>query len=305
LSAWPQFRPEEEPDKTPLAARNLEAQQMESVGRLVSGVAHDFNNLLTGIVLCSDLLLVGLEKESRLRRYAQEIRTAAGRGADMIQQLLAVARHRSFDTQVLSLNGAIAEMRDLLTRLIGENITLASDLAEDLALVEMAPAQLQQIVLNLVLNARDAMPEGGRITLSTRNHRDGLDRAEEGSRFRYVQFEVHDSGSGMDAETRSRVFEPFFTTKKPGQGNGLGLATVYSIVKNHGGTIEIDSEPAKGTHVKIRLPAVPSGQPSRAGDGTPQAAATYGPPRGPDQVQKEKENSHDYCGRVRAESPSS
>jgi len=278
LSAWPQFRPEEEIDKTQPAAQNVEAQQMESVGRLVSGVAHDFNNLLTGIVLCSDLLLAGLERESRLRRYAQEIRTAAGRGADMIRQLLAVARQRSVETQVLSLNSALAEMHDLLARLIGENITLVSDLAEDLALVRMAPAQMQQIVLNLVLNARDAMPEGGRITLSTRNHPVGLERTQDqDSRFRHVQFEVHDSGSGMDAETRARVFEPFFTTKKPGQGNGLGLATVYSIVKTNGGTIEIDSEPAKGTRVKICLPAVPSGPPSRAGGGTPLVGAASGP----------------------------
>ena len=278
MSAWPQARPEEEIDKTPPTARNLEAQQMESVGRLVSGVSHDFNNLLTGIVLCSDLLLAGLERESRLRRYAQEIRTAAGRGADMIRQLLAVARQRSVETQVLSLNNAIAEMRDLLTRLIGENITLASDLAEDLALVRMAPAQVQQIVLNLVLNARDAMPEGGRITLSTRNHWDEPHRAQDpDSRVRYVQFEVRDSGSGMDAETRSRIFEPFFTTKKPGQGNGLGLATVYGIVKNNGGAIEIESEPAKGTHVKICLPAVASGPPSRAGGDPPPAGAPSGP----------------------------
>ncbi len=251
---------------------------METIGRLVSGVAHDFNNLLTGIVLCSDLLLAGLEKESRLRRYAQEIRMAGARGADMIQQLLAVARQRSVETQALSLNAVIAEMGSLLTRLIGENIQLVSELAEDLALVQMAPAQVQQIILNLVLNARDAMPEGGRITLTTRNHSDCIHGAEEReSHCRTIQFEVCDTGCGMDAETRSRIFEPFFTTKKPGRGSGLGLATVYSIVKNSGGTVEIDSAPANGTRVKICLPAVQAGLQVYAADETPEAGRGTNP----------------------------
>ena len=251
---------------------------MEVIGRLVGGVAHDFNNLLTEIVLCSDLLLAGLEKESRLCRYAQEIRTAGTRGAGMIQQLLAVAQQRSVETQTLSLNDAIAEMSNLLTRLIGENFTLVSDLAEDLVPVQMAPAQAQQIILNLVLNARDAMPEGGRIMLTTRNHRDGINSAEERDPpCRTVQFDVCDNGCGMDTETRSRVLEPFFTTKKPGQGSGLGLATVYSIVKNSGGSLEIDSAPANGTRVKIRLPAVHAGLQARTAQETPEACGGPGP----------------------------
>jgi len=250
---------------------------MEAIGRLVSGVAHDFNNLLTGVVLCSDLLLAGLERESHLRRYAQEIRMAGARGADMIQQLLAVAGQRSAKTQVLSLNDVIAEMGNLLTRLIGENIQLVSELAEDLALVQMAPAEAQQILLNLVLNARDAMPEGGRITLATRNHSDCMDATEERESHRQiVQFEVQDTGCGMDAETRSRIFEPFFTTKKPGQGSGLGLATVSSIVKNRGGTIAIDSAPANGTRVKICLPAVQAGLQARTAEEASEAAGGSG-----------------------------
>jgi two-component system, cell cycle sensor histidine kinase and response regulator CckA len=229
---------------------------MESLGRLVSGVAHDFNNLLTGIVLCSDLLLTRLEAKSRLRRYAEDIRMAAARGADMIYQLMAIAGERSLEIRTLSLNNVIAEMTKVLTRLVGENIQVVNELAEDLATVQMAPGQVQQIIMNLVLNARDAMPAGGRIILSTRNQDDAARQTDECREpGRYVQLEVCDSGSGMDATTRSRILEPFFTTKKPGQGTGLGLATVHSIVKSSGGTIEIDSEPAHGTRVKIRLPA--------------------------------------------------
>jgi len=274
MSAWPQLQPQPKISEAASEPQRLEAQKMEAIGRLVSGVAHDFNNLLTGIVLCSDLLLAGLEKESRLRRYAQEIRMAGARGAGMIQQLLAVAQQRSVETEALSLNDVIAEMGNLLTRLIGENITLISDLAEDLALVQMAPAQIQQIILNLVLNARDAMPEGGRITVTTRNQ-------GEAESHRTVQLEVCDSGCGMDAETRARIFEPFFTTKKPGQGSGLGLATVSSIVKSSGGTVEIDSEPANGTRVRIRLPAAQAGLRTRTAEVTAAAGSGLGLAAGP------------------------
>jgi len=255
---------------------------MEAIGRLLSGVAHDFNNLLTGIVLCSDLLLAGLEKESRLRRYAQEIRLAGARGAGMIQQLVAVAQQRSVETKALSLNDVFTEMGNLLARLIGENIVLVSDLAEDLGLVQMAPAQAQQIILNLVLNARDAMPEGGRITVTTRNHGDAMgDAGERETHGRYVQLEVCDGGCGMDTETRSRALEPFFTTKKPGQGSGLGLATVSSIVKSSGGTIELDSEPENGTRVKIRLPTVQALLRTRTAEAIAATGSGPGPASGP------------------------
>jgi len=255
MNALPQ--PQAVQDASPVLEQNgLEAQKMEALGRLVSGVAHDFNNLLTGIVLCSELLLAGLEKDNRFRRFAQEIRMAGVRGAGMIQQLLAVAQQRSVETQILSLNEVIAEMETLLRRLIGENIQLVSELADDLAPVQMAPAQLQQIILNLVLNARDAMPDGGRIRLTTRTRTHG-----DESRRRTVEFEVSDTGCGMDADTQARIFEPFFTTKKPGQGTGLGLATVCNVVKNSGGTIEIESEPSRGTRVTIRLPALLASSP--------------------------------------------
>ena len=229
-----------------------EARGMEAIGRLVSSVAHDFNNLLTGIMLCSDLLLTGLEKASPLRRYAQEIRTASAQSAGMIQQLLAIARQRADDPTLLCLNDAIAGMHNLLTRLIGENVELLTDLARDLRMVSINPAQAQQIILNLVLNARDAMLAGGRITLCTRNC--CMDPGKE-RRPGSVELEVRDTGCGMDPKTCARVFEPFFTTKKPGKGTGLGLTTIYSIVKKKGGTIEIESEPGRGTRVIVRLPA--------------------------------------------------
>jgi len=232
-----------------------ESQKMEAIGRLVGGVAHDFNNLLTGMVLCSELLLVGLEKDSRLRHYAEEIRSAGVQGAALIQQLLAVARQRVVAPRLLSLNEVITGMRSLLARLIGENIELNSELADDLGLVKMDPAQVQQIILNLVLNARDAMPEGGRIAIATRNCSDWRAKSD-GPKVRgsWIEFAVSDTGCGMDAETRSRLFEPFFTTKKPGQGNGLGLATVHSIVKHEGGRVQVESEPGKGTRVAVYLP---------------------------------------------------
>src|SRR5271166_3162022 len=213
----------------------LEAQKMEAIGRLVSGVAHDFNNLLTGIVLCSDLLLAGLEKGSRLRRYANEIRTAGAHGADLIQQLTAMARPQATALEPLSFNDAVRGFLSLLTRLIGENIELTTELAPDLALLSMDPAQAQQIVLNLVLNARDAMPDGGRIKLVARNGADSGCGVARSSPDACVEFEVQDTGCGMDADVRARVFEPFFTTKKPGKGNGLGLATVHGIVRREGG----------------------------------------------------------------------
>ncbi len=228
---------------------------LEAIGRLVGGVAHDFNNLITGIVLCSELLLAGMDKRDRLRRYAEEIRSACAQGATLIHQLLAVARPRATAPQFLSLNEIITGMRVLLTRLIGENIELRIELANDLELVKMDPAQAQQIILNLVLNARDAMPDGGRVTLCTRN----CDLASPGKnckKFRLVEITVQDNGCGMDAETRARLFEPFFTTKGPGRGHGLGLATVHSIVTHSDGQVEVASAPGKGSQITIRLPGV-------------------------------------------------
>jgi len=251
MSAIAQIRQQQDEIADLALVQVREAQKMESIGRLVGGVAHDFNNLLTGIVLACDLLLAGMDRKSRLRRYAEEIRTAAVQSAGLIQQLLEVARQRVVEPRLLSFNDAITNMRSLLARLIGENIELITELAGDLSQVKMDPALVQQIILNLVLNARDAMPDGGRITLSTRNYESSPNPVEFSPG---IEFAVADTGCGMDEETRARAFEPFFTTKPSGQGNGLGLATVYSIVKQAGGLIEVESAPGHGTRITVRLP---------------------------------------------------
>jgi len=253
-----EVRTEEATERPQTEQQLRDAHKMEAIGRLVGGVAHDFNNLLTGIVLCSELILAGLETDSRLRRFAEEIRNAGEQGAGLIQQLMAVARQRAVEPCLLSLNDVVSGVRNLLTRLIGENIELVVELADDLAFVRMDPAQVQQIILNLVLNARDAMPDGGRIAVNTRNGDGPKLGCEAHNQFcdAWVTLAVSDSGCGMDAETRARVFEPFFTTKKLGQGNGLGLATVYRIVTHEGGTIEVESETGRGTRVVVHLPRV-------------------------------------------------
>ncbi|MGB7584488.1 MAG: ATP-binding protein [Terriglobales bacterium] len=231
------------------------AQRMEAIGRLVSGVAHDFNNLLTGVVLCSDLLLAGLGKQSPLRRYAQEIRIAAAHGTELIQQLLAVGGPGGM-ASLISFNDTIRGLRDLLVRLIGEDIELVTYLDDDLGLVKMDPAHAQQIILNLLLNARDAMPGGGRITVTTRNRNRVGGDAEQSKSIppAHIEVEVSDTGCGMDAETRARVCQPFFTTKKPGAGSGLGLSTVSRLVQQSRGSVVLESEPEKGARVVIRLP---------------------------------------------------
>jgi two-component system, cell cycle sensor histidine kinase and response regulator CckA len=255
-----QLRTDDPGDRQPTQTEQQlrEAHKMEAIGRLVGGVAHDFNNLLTGMVLCSELILAGLEENHRLRRFAEEIRKAGEQGAGLIQQLMAVARQRAIEPRLLCLNDVICEVRNLLMRLIGENIELVSELADDLGLVRIDLAQSQQIILNLVLNARDAMPDGGRVTLSTRNCDGPIMERDARNQFcdSWVSFVVCDTGCGMDAETLSRLYEPFFTTKKPGKGNGLGLATVHRIVTHEGGRVEVESEPGRGTRVLVHLPRV-------------------------------------------------
>jgi signal transduction histidine kinase len=250
MGALPQIQPlrSEPEDSRESGSRDpasREAQSMETLGRMVGGVAHDFNNLLTGIVLCCDLMLAKMERTSPLRRYAEEIRCAGTQGASLIQQLLTVTRQRAVEPRVLNLNQVLDGLRNLMVRLIGEDIELRLELAGDLRAVKVDPAQMQQIVLNLVLNARDAMPDGGRIWVHTRN---------VSEREAWVELAVGDTGCGMTRETVSHIFEPFFTTKKAGQGNGLGLATVRAIVKQYGGSIRVESEPGKGTRFLIRLP---------------------------------------------------
>jgi signal transduction histidine kinase len=244
-----------------------ETQSLEAVGRLTGGVAHDFNNLLTGIMLYCDLLIAELEEDSRSHHYAQEIRRAGQHGAKVVQQLLAVARPQALESRVFALNEVVTGIEELLTRLIGENIVLTTLLAGDLGVVRMDPAHVQQILLNFVLNARDAMPEGGHITIATQNCANSLTDMEQGSRggerddetqrlLPCVELAVIDTGCGMDGATLGRAFEPFFTTKKPGRGNGLGLATACRLAKLEGGTIVAESQPGKGTRVSLLLPRV-------------------------------------------------
>jgi two-component system cell cycle sensor histidine kinase/response regulator CckA len=253
---------EETTDHRHLEQRLHQAQRLEAVGRLAGGVAHDFNNLLTGVLLYSDLLLAGMDPGDRQRKYAEEVRGAVLQATGLVRQLLAVARPQLADPQLLSLNDVAAEMRSLLGRLIGENIELQLHLDPTLGLVRMDPTQAQQILLNLVLNARDAMPDGGRILVETSNCQIQVlappRSAEVGCPvLPCALLVVGDNGKGMDAETRKHLFEAFFTTKAAGQGTGLGLSTVHQIVNGSGGLIHVDSEPGGGTRITILLPLVP------------------------------------------------
>jgi two-component system, cell cycle sensor histidine kinase and response regulator CckA len=242
--------------------RLREAQKMEVVGRLVGGVAHDFNNLLTGIMLYCDLLIAGIERGSTLHHHAEEIRMAGEQGAALIQQLLAVSRQQVIEPRILSLNDVIVSTRNLLSRLLGETFELVTRFDGDLGNVKIDPAQVQQILFNLVLNARDAMAQGGSILVETGNcDLCPPDSAVSQNTIPAVMLAVKDTGCGMSAETQSHLFEPFFTTKANGRGNGLGLATVYNIVRNNGGTIEVVSEPGRGTQFIVRLPRNPDFQP--------------------------------------------
>jgi two-component system cell cycle sensor histidine kinase/response regulator CckA len=237
--------------------RLREAEKMEAVGRLVGGVAHDFNNLLTGIMLYCDLLRAGLDPGSSLHHHAEEIRMAGEQGAALIQQLLAISRQQPLEPRILCLNEIIGGTWNLLGRLIGEKIELKVCLDPKLGIVKMDPAQIQQILLNLVLNARDAISETGCITVETHNCAFlPTESAVPQPTIPGVMLVVTDTGCGMTSETRAHLFEPFFTTKTPGRGNGLGLATVYNIVRNAGGSIQVESEPGKGARFSVILPRV-------------------------------------------------
>ena len=254
-------------------ARLRQAQRLEAIGRLAGGVAHDFNNLLTGVLLYCDLLLSGLEAGHPVRQYAEEIRGAGVQATGLIKQLLAAARPGDSEASLLSLNDTVDSMRDLLVRLIGESIQLSFRLDPNLGLVRLSPAQAQQILLNLVLNARDAMPNGGQITVETSSCKvqvlDGPQAPEKGATgsraacLPCVRFTIGDNGKGMDAATQAHLFEAFFTTKSAIQGTGLGLANVHEIVSSNGGLIYVDSAPERGTLITVLLPLVPEAVPPK------------------------------------------
>ncbi len=239
---------------------------MEAIGRLAGGVAHDFNNLLTAILGYSELLLSDARTSGSSIELAREIRKAAERAAELTGQLLSFGRRARMAPQVLDLNALVADMERLLRRLIGADVELVAHLAPDLGQVHADLSALHQVVVNLAINARDAMPDGGTLTLVTANV--DLDEAYARQHLEvhagpHVLLELRDTGCGMTAEVKSHLFEPFFTTKAVDKGTGLGLSTIYGIVKQSGGHIEADSAPGRGTTFRVYLPRVaPTGVPA-------------------------------------------
>jgi len=269
-------------EKRSLEAQLAQAQKMESIGRLAGGVAHDFNNLLGVISGYGELLHDKVAADPRLAKYADGIVKAAHRAAGLTGQLLAFSRKQVLQPKILDLNSVVADLEKMLRRLIGEDLQLVAVFDDRLGMVKADPGQMEQVLMNLAVNARDAMPRGGRLTIETANA--DLDQAYVDAHpgvvpGRYVMLAVSDSGHGMSPEVQARVFEPFFTTKDVGKGTGLGLATVHGIVKQSGGHIWVYSEPGQGTVFKIYLPR--ADEPGRAAEAAAGPAET---PRGSETV---------------------
>jgi len=236
-----------------------QAQKMEAVGQLAGGIAHDFNNLLMAIMSNAELAALELPDNSAVAGHIEEIKSASKRARSLTQQLLAFSRKQMLQPRVLDMNSVVREAEQILRRVIGETISMSVVLDPALGRVRADQGQLSQVLMNLAVNARDALPHGGRLSVQTCNRDvNATDvRAHRGLREgRYVSLEVRDSGIGMDEETKARIFEPFFTTKPPGQGTGLGLSTAYGIVKQSGGYIAVDTAPSSGTTFTVLLPRV-------------------------------------------------
>jgi len=262
-----------------LQAQFLQAQKMETVGQLAGGIAHDFNNLITAINGTADLASLGLREGDPLRTDFERIRKTGERAASLTRQLLAFSRKQFMAPEVLDLNAVVTDMQDMLQRLLGEDIELMVMPARPGGSVLVDRGQVEQVVMNLAVNARDAMPDGGALTIETDDvELDDSYAATHPSMHPgpHVMLAVSDTGVGMDEATRPRIFEPFFTTKGPGKGTGLGLATVYGIVKQSGGSIWVYSETGKGTTFKIYLPRVEGVQPTQQPPPKPTPTAVTG-----------------------------
>jgi signal transduction histidine kinase/ActR/RegA family two-component response regulator len=255
-----------EADRLRIAEQLRQAQKMEAVGQLAGGVAHDFNNLLSVILSCSEFLLEDMAVGDAMRHDVDQIHHAGMRAAELTRQLLMFSRHQVVEPKVLDLNELLSGVDKMLQRVVGEHIALTKISETPLGCVRADPGSIEQVIMNLVVNARDAMPIGGRLTMETANVT--LDETFAATHLGanhgpHVMLSVSDTGSGMDEATLARIFEPFFTTKEKGKGTGLGLSTVFGIVQRHHGTVWVDSEVGRGTTFKVYLPRIDEAADSR------------------------------------------